>query len=175
MSKIPLADLQTATEEERRLYDLFPSNLVRGLLRINPEVAEGYLALGGALSRSTTLPPQLREMAILRVGALCESAYERMQHIDIARSVGVTDAHIEAVESGEYSTLGHIERSTLQFVDELASQPKATETYESALATLGEQDLATLTLLVGHYLMTARLLETFEIDLDDEPTSWRSE
>lgn len=172
MAKIALTDLNTATEDERRVYDLFPSNLVRGLLRINTDVAEGYLALGRALSGSTKLPPRLREMAILRVGTLCGSAYERMQHIDIAHSVGVTDAEVDAVESGDYACLGEVERVTLQFVDELVVRPKAIETYEAAQSALGEQDLATLTLLVGHYMMTARLLETLEIDLDEEATPW---
>lgn len=172
MAKIALTDLNSASEEETRIYDLFPSNLVRGLLRINTDVAEGYLALGRALSGSTELAPRLREMAILRVGALCGSAYERMQHIDIAHSVGVTDAQIDAVDSGDYACLGDVECVTLQFVDELVARPKAIESYEAALSALGEQDLATITLLVGHYMMTARLLETLEIDLDDEATPW---
>ncbi|MGW1190849.1 hypothetical protein [Streptomyces sp. NPDC002559] len=38
-------------------------------------------------------------MVILRVGALSHSAYERMQHINIAKSVGVTEAEVAALEA----------------------------------------------------------------------------
>jgi hypothetical protein len=32
--------------------------------------------------------------------------------------------------------------------------------------------MAELTLLIGHYMMTARFLETLEVPLDDAATSW---
>jgi hypothetical protein len=35
-----------------------------------------------------------------------------------------------------------------------------------------EQEVAETTLLIGHYMMTARFLETLEIDMDREPTPW---
>lgn len=62
----------------------------------------------------------------------------------------------------------------LQFVDEVVAKPKATDTFDLALANLGEQGLATVTLLVGHYMMTARFLETLNIDLDKNATSWEN-
>lgn len=111
-------------------------------------------------------------MVILRVGTLSGSAYERMQHLGIARSVGLSDAEIAAVDSGRFDELAPNERAILSFVDELVASPKATVTFDAALRALGEQGLATVILLVGHYMLTARLLETLEIDLDAGPTSW---
>lgn len=35
-----------------------------------------------------------------------------------------------------------------------------------------ETQIAELTLLIGHYMMTARFLETLEVDLDESATSW---
>ncbi|RIT26307.1 carboxymuconolactone decarboxylase family protein [Mycobacteroides abscessus] len=171
MARIPLADPATLSGLEQAVYQRFPANLVLGLLRATPEIADGYLDLGGALSASP-LNRGIREMVILRVGTLSGSAYERMQHLGIARSVGLSDAEIAAVDSGRFDELAPNERAILRFVDELVASPKATVTFDAALRALGEQGLATVILLVGHYMLTARLLETLEIDLDAGPTSW---
>ncbi|KJJ33971.1 hypothetical protein AFLA70_7g007070 [Aspergillus flavus AF70] len=173
MARIPLTDIATSTETEEHIYKRFPSNLVRGLLRTTPEIANGYLDLGKALSGSP-LPPKLHEMAILRVGVLTHSPYEWMQHIGIAKLVHVGDKEVIAVKSGEYGKLTDQEAAMLQFVDEVVAKPKATDTFDLALANLGEQGLATVTLLVGHYMMTARFLETLNIDLDKNATSWEN-
>src|SRR3954453_9634630 len=62
-----------------------------------PEAALGFLALGRALLTQSQLDARLREVAILRVGALCRAGYEVHQHRQVARSTGPTDAEIEAV------------------------------------------------------------------------------
>jgi alkylhydroperoxidase family enzyme len=159
------------SDAERAAYDRFPANLTRGMLRTTPEITNGYLDLGGSFPKSP-LDPKIREMAILRVGALSHSAYERMQHIDIARSTGVTDAEVAALESGRYDELTTEQAAVLRFVDELVANPKATSTVDAVVKAVGEQGFAILTLLVGHYMMTARFLETLDIDLDTAPTSW---
>ncbi|MGH3724732.1 MAG: carboxymuconolactone decarboxylase family protein [Mycobacterium sp.] len=171
MTRIPVPDPADMSDAERAVYERFPANLTRALVRATPEIADGYLDLGTAFPRSP-LDPKLREMVILRVGALSRSAYERMQHIGIAHAVGVTDAEVAALESGRYDELTIDEAAVLRFVDELVATPKATATFDAALQALGEQGLAIVTLLVGHYMMTARFLETFDVDLDAAPTSW---
>ncbi|MEN0139778.1 MAG: carboxymuconolactone decarboxylase family protein [Rhodococcus sp. (in: high G+C Gram-positive bacteria)] len=172
MARITLVDPSAASEREKTIYHRFPSNLVAGLLRTTPDIAEGYLSLGAALS-SSPLSPRIREMVILRVGVLCGSSYEWMQHVDIATSVGAGPDELAAIESGDLSTLTKLERAVLRFVDDMVEQPKAsTAAFDGAVAALGQQGAATVALLTGHYLMTARFLETLEIDLDAAPTSW---
>ncbi|PHH71338.1 hypothetical protein CDD82_6577 [Ophiocordyceps australis] len=174
MPRIPLKDIANCSEVEAKVYHKFPANLVRGLLRTTPDIANGYLELGSALAKSP-LPPKLREMAILRVGVLSYSRYEWMQHIGIAKSVHVSEDEIAAVKSGSYTGLSNDEVVLLNFVDELVAKPRVTDNFDKALAALGEQGLATVTLTVGHYMMTARFLETLAIDLDENATSWDNE
>lgn len=171
MARIPLIDPAACTEAERHAYARFPSNLVRGLLCTTPEITNGYLSLGKALAESP-LSAKLREMTILRVGKLSHSAYERMQHVGVAKSSGVIDEEMVAVESGDYQRLTNQEAAMLNFVDEVVAKPKAIDTFDAALDALGAQGLATVTLLVGHYMMTARFLETLDIELDANATSW---
>jgi len=96
MAFITLPDPADMPDAKRAVYDRFPANLTRGLLCTTTEIAYGYLDLGSAFPKSL-LDPRLREMVILRVGALSRSAYERMQHIGIAHSVGVTDTEVAAL------------------------------------------------------------------------------
>lgn len=123
MARIPLIDPAACTEAERHAYARFPSNLVRGLLCTTPEITNGYLSLGKALAESP-LSAKLREMTILRISKLSHSAYERMQHVGIAKSSGVTDEELVAVESGDYQRLTHQEAAMLNFVDEAWQSPR---------------------------------------------------
>lgn len=43
MARIPLADPATLSGLEQAVYQRFPANLVLGLLRATPEIADGYL------------------------------------------------------------------------------------------------------------------------------------
>ncbi|MET0988623.1 MAG: carboxymuconolactone decarboxylase family protein, partial [Steroidobacteraceae bacterium] len=53
-----------------------------------PGVMTAYSQLGVTLLRKGKLDPVLRELAILKIGLLCESEYEWHQHASIARTVG---------------------------------------------------------------------------------------
>ncbi|MFD4369477.1 carboxymuconolactone decarboxylase family protein [Rhodococcus sp. NPDC058521] len=171
MAFIPLPDPAGMSDTQREVYERFPANLVRGMLCATLEVADAYERLATVFPKAS-LEPKLREMTILRVAAVSGSAYERMQHIDSAHSAGVTDAEVAALESGRYDELTNQEAAVLRFVDELIDTPKAATTRKAALQTLGDVNLATLTVLVGCYMMTARFVETLDIELDDAPTSW---
>ena len=46
------------------------------------------------------------------------------------------------------------------------------QTFAAVRAFFSETQMAELTLLIGHYMMTARFLETLEVPLDDAATSW---
>lgn len=171
MSRIPLFDPSTASDEDKKVYDKFPSNLVAGLMRTTTELTDAYLGYGGAFPNSP-LDPQIREMVTLRVGVISHSDYEWMQHADKARSVGVTEDEISAIQSGDFSSLSDAKQKAMALTDDLVANPKAGPTFEAVVEALDEQSAAIITLLVGHYMMTARFLMTLEIPLDDKPTSW---
>jgi len=53
-----------------------------------------------ALLTETDLDPKLRELVILRATQRCECQYAWVQHVAIARGVGVEEALIAALECG---------------------------------------------------------------------------
>ncbi len=114
-----------------------------------------------------------RELVILRVGALSGSAYERMQHVPIARRVGWSDPEIAAIESGDQVVLGTRHGAILRFVDDCGYRVRVSDAVFRAVSKLlNEREFAEITLLIGHYMMTARFLETLDVPLDAAATDW---
>lgn len=173
MSRIELIDDNNMTLEQKAQYDKFPSNLVRGLLKTK-SLTEGYGALGAAL-RYTDLSAKDREFVILRVGFISKCEYELMQHKDLAIQQGWTKEDIDAIAQNNIHYFDERMSIILKFVNECVENIKvSTEIFEATKKYLSEAEIAELILLIGHYMMTARFLETLEIDLDDVPTSWEN-
>ena len=175
MSRIPLVSVADMIGEQRAQYDRFPSNLSRALLLADTRLAGCLPATANAL-RASGLDAKLREAAILRVAALSGSAYERMQHLGQAEKVGWTPAEIAGIEAGSADLPGGDVGVVIRFVDEcVASVTVSDDTFAAARAVLSARDLATLLLLVGHYMTVARLLGTLDVELDPAPDAWAVE
>ena len=74
MPRIPYFDMEQATPEYR---DMLKGRYNLNLYRMLPHattVAPGFLRMGGAILRESAIDPQLREIAILRVGCLSKAS-----------------------------------------------------------------------------------------------------
>lgn len=172
MSRIVLPDPEKMTPEQRRQYDRFPSNLARALVMTTPDLASHVLSIGVAL-RSAPLDAKLRELVILRVAKLSSSAYETMQHFDVAKDVGWTVDEIAAIEAGKTGSFDQRTSAVLQFTDECFTKHSVSDnTFRDIRGVLTESEIATLALLIGQYALTAIFVNTIKLDLDSQPTSW---
>jgi alkylhydroperoxidase family enzyme len=150
------------------------SNLVRMLTRTGGSL-DAYWKLGMSLATGN-LPPLERELVILRVAALTDSAYERFHHEPMARALGCPDGHIKAIADVNGNLESELPAATaalVHFVDQVVAH----HGYAPAVNHLGEyfddDQIATFTLLIGHYLGTAIFLTTTDVPLDDKPASVR--
>jgi 4-carboxymuconolactone decarboxylase len=136
-----------------------PSNVL-GLLARHPALARAFLTFNVHLLSASSLPPRLRELAILRVAWRRRCRYEWAQHVAIARRAGVTDEEIAQVrEPG--STL--ISRA----VDELdEGSCLSDQTYQALAAELDERQLLDLVFTIGTYALLAMAFNTFGVELD---------
>ncbi|RVQ47552.1 carboxymuconolactone decarboxylase family protein [Sinorhizobium meliloti] len=170
MSRIALVDPSTLTDNAAEQYYRFPTNLTRALLRTRG-CTQACLDLGAAL-RNTNLDAKSYELIILRVAALSRSQYERMQHLEPARQSGWTDQEIAAIEAGDESCFGPRFAALLAYVDDcLHSVRASSQTFSRICEHFSESAVADATLLIGFYMMTARFLESLDVDLDDAPSS----
>src|SRR5262245_15204395 len=95
MPRIPYYEVDNATGKHAEfLGKLKPHLNIFRMLANSESGLKGFVRMGNALLYRCELDPQLRELAIVRVGRLSRAAYEVFQHERIAREVGVTDDKI---------------------------------------------------------------------------------
>ena len=171
MPRIPYLDMAEASPEYLAMlkgrHDL---NLYR-MLPHATTIAPGFLKMGGAILRESALDPQLREIAILRVGFLSKASYEVHQHKRVAKSVGLSDAKITALENDPASSVfSLLEALIVRYTDEVVLNVKAPDAlFKELLGHLDNRRMAELTLTIGFYMAVSRFLENFEVEIEPKP------
>jgi alkylhydroperoxidase family enzyme len=132
-----------------------------GLLR-------GFVQLGNHLLFKSRLSPVLREIAILRVGALSGARYEVHHHERISRDLGMSDALIAAVRGGpDDPAFDELQRLVMRYTDDVVRNVRAADaTFEPLRARLSLQELQELTVTIGYYMTVSRFLENFGVDIE---------
>jgi alkylhydroperoxidase family enzyme len=170
VARLPYPDPDNSPEPVREaLAALPPLNIFR-MLSHAETAFRPFLRFGGAILGRLELDPKLRELAIIQVAADAEADYEWVQHVAIAREVGVPDEQIAAVEARRLDdpSLGAAERAVLRFAREVVAGPRVSDaTFAAVKEQLSPQEIVELLLTVGNYLMLARVMTTLELELDD--------
>lgn len=165
-----LPEVRDLTPEQRAIYDMLPINLTRGLLMTRSNAAP-YLELGRSF-HSSWLPPDLREMIILRVGAVTETDYEIFHHVRQARASGVPDELIHEIVSGSCAVGDENLNALIVFVDHLVravrTGPPSIEIVEKYFS---HNEIAEIVLLVGHYIMTSLFVKVLGIEPEETAAS----
>ena len=171
MPRIPYLDMAEANPEYLAMlkgrHDL---NLYR-MLPHATTIAPGFLKMGGAILRDSAIDPQLREIAILRVGFLSNASYEVHQHKRVAKSVGLSEEKIAALRNDPTSAVfSKVESLIIRYTDEVVLNVKASDAlFSELLAQLDNRRIAELTLTIGFYMAVSRFLENFEVEIEQKP------
>jgi alkylhydroperoxidase family enzyme len=171
MARIPYVDPSAAPQSVREALERIPPlNIFRMLA--NAETAfRPFLRFGDALLADLELTGLLRELAILRVSRLTPDAeYEWVQHAPIARAVGASDEQVAALERDDVDAgcFDAAQRATLRFTTEVVRDARASdETFAELAALLPPRQIVELLLVIGQYMMLARVMATLELELDE--------
>jgi alkylhydroperoxidase family enzyme len=138
---------------------------VFGLMAHAETAFRPWLRFGGALLSELALDPKLRELAILRVGQLA-ARYEWEQHVPIALAVGVPQEQIDALDRGELDGFDELSRAAVEFVTGVVEGEVDDARYAAVAGLLPDREVVELALVAAHYLMLARMMDTFQIDSD---------
>jgi len=148
----------------------------------SPRTGSALQGLGAAIRYRTTLPPRVRETAVLVVAAVWDSAFERYAHEPAGSAAGLTDTEIRALREGTDPGLTDpFEHAAWATARTLATPPRRLDDtwYEAARAALGETALFELSTLVGYYATLALQLRLFDVPAPhlprNEPTSMDKE
>jgi 4-carboxymuconolactone decarboxylase len=168
VARLPYIDPESAPEPVREALERVPPiNIFR--MMANAETAfRPWLAFGGALLSSLELDARVRELVILHVGRLSGAEYEWVQHVPIALAVGATQEEVDAIERGEVSALGPLERAVLGFTEEVVRDVRASDAALDAVREhLSPREVVELLLVIGNYMLVARVAETTGIEIDE--------
>ena len=170
MSRVPLTSVDQQPEPIRQFMARRGElNLFR-LLAHAPAVFVGWAQLVDEILDSPTFTPRMRELIILRVAHLQGTPYELSQHMDLARSAGLTERQIDAIiDAGDHDAAGfsRTERIVLDTVTELCTtRHLREESFAAAHAALGDEALTELLMLVSCYYGLALVLNAVQLDID---------
>ena len=170
MARLPYADPSQASTPVREALEAAPPlNIFR--MRANADSAfRPWLRWGATLLSELELDPLLRELAILQVARLTPGAeYEWVQHVPIAKRVGADDEQVAALQRDdpEASCFSEQQRTVLRFTTEVVRDVRPSdEVFEAVTALLSPRETIELLMVIGQYMMLARVMATTEIDID---------
>jgi len=173
MARVGLVSKEQAAPEIREMFQKMEENGLRVLnifkvMAHCPQVGYYFLRLGNSILLKGTVPPTLRELAILRVGHINQARYEWTHHVRIALRVGVREEQIDALpdwnNSGQFNEQ---ERAVLQYTDEVTRNIRVEDdTFAAVRNFLNEEGMVELTTTIGYYGMVCRILETLQVELE---------
>jgi 4-carboxymuconolactone decarboxylase len=147
-----------------------PVNIYKMVMH-SPGLAPGFFVMADAMFMANSLPPQLRELAILRVGHRYRVDYEVYQHERIAAAVGLSADAIAGAATGVSDTLPEGQAAIIAWTDSLLdNHTLSASERQDALTLLTVTQLADLVLTVGFYQLVCDFLNTFEVTSEGEPT-----
>ena len=146
-------------------------NLDRILLH-SPAFAKGWNAMFGAIRGQLALPPKLRELSIMAVGALNQADYEWAQHEKEFLAAGGTKEQLAALKNvgaaqKNDKLFTEAERATLALTDEMTRSIKVTGTTMKRIrAVLPVDQVVELIGTIAGYNMASRFLVATGVELE---------
>jgi uncharacterized protein YceH (UPF0502 family) len=169
----PLAD-EELDEQQRELLSgvVAPGpgrteNIFRTLVR-HSGLFRKWMPFGGKLLNGK-LPARERELAILRVGWLCQAEYEWGQHVPIGKRAGLTDEEIARIPGGAKTEgWSELDQAILRATDELHDDACIADATWARLAQeYDDKQLIELVMVVGHYHLVSMALNTLGVQREE--------
>ena len=146
-------------------------NLYRMLLH-SPLVAEKWFDQNNAIRWETQIDGKIREIAIIRIGALNRAEYVLKAHVPkMALDEGVTLAQCDALMADWRGSplFDAREQAVLAYVDAVTKEIRAPDAvFEPLRRHFSERQIVELTVLIGTYNMHSRVLEALQIERDEK-------
>lgn len=135
-------------------------------------MAMGFCAFADTVFDGCSLPTDLREIAILRVGHRYGSAYEVHQHEALSRLLKIPETVFAACAlDGDAAALSDAQQAIIRWTDMILSDHALHgDALDHAHVQLGAEQLADFVLVVGFYQLICNFLNTFPIKIEEYNT-----
>jgi len=171
MARVRLNETADVAESHRWMFERMERrggvlNIFRALSH-SPEALRRFMKLGNYFLEEGKLEPKLRELAILRAGALCRAPYEFSQHVAFGRRTGLSDSQIRGVIEPHAGLFEPRELAVLAYAGEMTADARVSDaTFGAVAGFLNEEEVVELTLVVGYYNLVSRTLNALDVDID---------
>jgi 4-carboxymuconolactone decarboxylase len=130
----------------------------------SPLMGDFAQELGAQVRFNSSLPPPLREMAILMAARHWTAHYEWNAHKTAALNEGLDPAIVAAIAAGERPrSMQPNEAALHRFCSELlATKHVSDETFAATKAAFGEQGMAEIMFTLGYYSLVSMMLNVDE-------------
>ena len=129
-----------------------------------PYIAAGWASFLGAVRNQSSLPADLRELAILRVAALCGSKYEMNEHSPYAARAGVSEEGIKAALEGRSQNLSEKQWAVVQYAESMTKDVKVPRNvFDAVKSILDNRQVVELTATVAALNCAARFLVALDV------------
>ncbi|KAH7055973.1 AhpD-like protein [Macrophomina phaseolina] len=139
----------------------------------SPPVADGWNAFLGAIRSQTVVDPAVLELAISRVGALTDAAWEWRAHSALAAKAGVGRAVLEwlllkedvdAIGAEGVAGMGEREKAVVRYTDAMTKGVAVPEgVFDGLRAHFAEREIVELTTAVAAYNCVSRVLVALDV------------
>jgi alkylhydroperoxidase family enzyme len=180
MNRIPYPTRAQLSEAKRAYLDapnLRVLNIARISMHAPDPIWKATVAMAIAVVTDTLIDDRMREVIVLRVAYLSKSAYELFHHVSLGKAVGLSDAAIAGLESGDFSALSPEERLVAQFTTEVVRDVSPSdETIAAMRASYSDERIFEMLGIIGSYMNAARVAAVAGIENDEGAiTSWDEE
>lgn len=154
--------------DQGRDYNIFKT------MANHPNLAKRWLVFAGHILGKSSLGVRERELAILRIGYLCQAGYEWGQHVVIARELGMSDDEIRSCKAGTATpNLSELDRLIFQATDELHADAHISDkTWAELSRHYSTQQLMDLVFTIGQYNLVSMALNSFGVQADEGLPGW---
>jgi 4-carboxymuconolactone decarboxylase len=170
----PLDPAEFSAEQARLVGDWTHLNFSKVLVR-NPGMYGTFVPWLARLITETGFPARDRQIACLRLLALCGDSYEQTHHIVISRKCGLSDAVIDAARAGGGECLSDWDHTVIAAVEQLYRNQTIDDATWTALAEgYDEPQLIEFVCLAGCYQTMALLTKSLAIPLEADLESFNA-
>jgi 4-carboxymuconolactone decarboxylase len=132
-----------------------------------PSIGDPVQALGSAIRFGTSLPENVKEVAICTVGAYYRSRFEFSAHRALAIRAGVAAEHLDQLIAGEEADFSGTELIAHTIASQMLNQHGLLdETYQTGLTAFTEAGMIELVTTIGYYCLISLTLNSFQIPLE---------
>jgi 4-carboxymuconolactone decarboxylase len=167
---VPLVELPAAIEARLAELGGKPVNLYRALAN-SPELLAAWIEFAWSVRQKPSTARRLRELMIVRGGALMNCGYELAHHRLMAGRSGVSEEELGALDGWrESSSFSPPERAALAFMEAMVAG-SVSEAVNAELARhFDAAERVELTLTAGLYCMVPRVLDALRVPLESDGT-----